>query len=182
MRKLFFLLSVSSCLLLTACSTVMEYIPGVYTLDIQQGNMVDQDMIDQLKPNMTKRQVLYIMGSPMLIDAFHQKRWEYLYSKQVADVREQKRISLYFDGDILVGVQGDFRPDSQGTKNVKETTLELPPRDLEKTLLEKVAGLLVSEPERKVQDSKPDEGDKAKTEPVTKAKTDAVTVEQKTRP
>lgn len=159
MRKLFFPFLALSCLTLTACSTVLENLPGVYTLEIQQGNMVDQDMIDQLRPKMSKKQVLYIMGSPMLVDVFHQKRWDYLYSKQVdGEAREQKRISLYFDGDTLTGIQGDFRPDSQAAKKIKETTVDVPERDLEKTLWEKIVWLFSDEPERKTVGSNPDTG------------------------
>jgi outer membrane protein assembly factor BamE len=162
MRKLLFLLSIVVSLTLTACSTILNNIPGVYTLEIQQGNMVDQDMIDQLKPNMTKRQVLYIMGSPMLVDAFHQKRWDYLYSKRVAgDAREQKRVSLYFDGEILTGIQGDFRPDSQAGKTIKETTVDVPARDLEKTLWETIQWLFNSEPERKTVENNAETNEKS---------------------
>ena len=175
MRNLFFSLTMLVSLTLTACSSILNDIPGVYTLDIQQGNMVDQDMIDQLKPNMTKRQVLYIMGSPMLVDAFHQKRWDYLYSKRIAgDTREQKRVSLYFEGDILTGVQGDFRPDPQAAKVVKETTVDVPARDLEKTLWETIVWLFSSEPERKVVETNPD-ADKKDT-------STSKPVEQKTDP
>lgn len=104
-------------------------------------------MVDQLKPNMTKRQVLYIMGSSMLVDVFHQKRWDYLYSEQLdGEPRKQKRLSLFFDGDILSSIQGDFRP----TKNKiasksEETTVDVPVRNLEKTLWEKITGIFSSD-------------------------------------
>ena len=114
----------------------MDNIPGVYSIDIEQGNIINQDMIDQLRPKMTKRQVLYIMGSSMLVDVFHQKRWDYLYSEQPGgEPRRQKRLSLFFDGDELIGVQGDFRPSSLPvmTKSY-DTTIEVPKRDLDKTL------------------------------------------------
>ena len=121
----------------------MNNLPGVYTLDIHQGNIINQELIDQLRPKMTKRQVLYIMGSSMLVDVFHQKRWDYLYSEQLGGgERKQKRLSLFFDGDELISVQGDFKLSSQPVaKKSKETTLEIPPRDLDKTLWEKIAGL-----------------------------------------
>jgi outer membrane protein assembly factor BamE len=121
----------------------MNNLPGVYTLDIHQGNIINQELIDQLRPKMTKRQVLYIMGSSMLVDVFHQKRWDYLYSEQLGgEERKQKRLSLFFDGDKLIGVQGDFKLSSQAVaKKSKETTLEIPPRDLDKTLWEKITGL-----------------------------------------
>lgn len=147
MKKSLIPLVTASLLTLPACSTILSNLPGIYTLDIEQGNIIDQDMIDQLRPNMTKRQVLYIMGSPMLADVFHQKRWDYLYSDQPEDgPRVQKRLSLFFNDDNLVGVQGDFKPSALPViKESKETTVDLPKRDLDKTLSEKFSGLLSDE-------------------------------------
>lgn len=138
---------------LSSCSTTLNNLPGVYSLEIQQGNVINQEMIDQLRPNMTQRQVLYIMGSPMLIDVFHKNRWDYLYSEQLeGQPRVQKRISLYFNGDQLVGVQGDFKPSTVPViAESKETTMDLPKRDLEKTMLEKITSLFDDEPETRPQ-------------------------------
>lgn len=142
-RYIFCILAVAASLTLASCTTILTNLPGVYSVDVQQGNMVDQAMIDQLRPNMNKRQVLYIMGSPMLIDFFHQKRWDYLYSAQVdGGDRQQKRISLFFDNDQLIGVQGDFKPSTVPViKTSDETTVDVPKRDLEKTLWEMITGL-----------------------------------------
>ncbi len=87
-------------------------IPGVYKIDIQQGNVVTQDMIDQLRPGMTRRQVRFVMGSPLITDTFHPDRWDYLYSiKPGGGERLQERVSLVFDrNDQLVGLSGDFLP------------------------------------------------------------------------
>ena len=130
-------------ILATGCSTIMSNLPGVYTIDVLQGNMIDQDSIDQLRPNMTKRQVMYILGSPMIADTFHERRWDYLYSEQRSGGdRLQKRISLYFNGDSLVGVQGDIRPSTLPVvKPSGETTVELPKREFDKSMREKVTGL-----------------------------------------
>ena len=86
--------------------------PGVYKIDIQQGNVVTQDMIDQLRPGMTRRQVRFIMGNPLLTDTFHANRWDYLYSMQPGGrQRLQERVSLSFDdNDQLAGLAGDFLP------------------------------------------------------------------------
>ncbi len=86
--------------------------PGVYKIDIQQGNVVTQDMIDQLRPGMTRRQVRFIMGNPLLTDTFHADRWDYLYSLQPGGgERQQERVSLIFNGnDQLVSLAGDFMP------------------------------------------------------------------------
>ena len=86
--------------------------PGVYKIDVQQGNVVTQDMIDQLRPGMTRRQVRFIMGNPLLVDTFHPNRWDYLYSLQPGGgERQQERISILFNGsDQLAGLSGDFMP------------------------------------------------------------------------
>ncbi len=81
----------------------------VYKLDIQQGNVVTQEMVDKLKPGMTRAQVRYVLGTPLVQDAFHQNRWDYFYSfKKGADgVAESRRLTLLFNGDVLQSVQGD---------------------------------------------------------------------------
>lgn len=144
MRKSLFSLGLLASLTLVSCSTIMNYIPGVYTIDIQQGNIIDQAMVDQLRPGMNKRQVLYIMGSPMLDDVFHKNRWDYLYSdKHDGDDRVQKQLSLFFENDQIVSIQGDFRPSAvPAPKASAETTVDVPKRDLDKTLWEKITRLI----------------------------------------
>lgn len=102
-------LSLAVLLSLSACST--DKIPGVYRIDIQQGNDVTQEMINQLEPGMTKNQVAYVMGTPLLIDTFHPNRWDYIYSYQPGgDDREQRRITLLFDGEEkLSHIEGNTR-------------------------------------------------------------------------
>ncbi len=86
--------------------------PGVHKIDIQQGNVITQDMVDQLRPGMTTRQVRFIMGTPLITDTFHSNRWDYLYSIQTGGgIRQQERISLIFDDNQeLLGLAGDFFP------------------------------------------------------------------------
>lgn len=144
MRSAFYLSLVLSSPLVVSCSNALDNLPGIYHIDIQQGNIVDQDMIDQLRPNMTERQVLYILGSPMLVDTFHQKRWDYLYSIQPGgEDRQQKKISIFFNENNLVsGIQGDFRPSSDPVnKPSPEITVDVPKRDLELTMWQKIKGL-----------------------------------------
>ena len=143
MRKSLYYLSLLTSLTLASCSTILSYVPGVYSLEIKQGNIIDQSMIDQLRPNMSKRQVLYIMGSPMMNDVFHKNRWDYIYSDQPSgEDRVQKQVTLFFENDQIVGIQGDFRPGEVPViKTSGETTVDVPKRDLEKTLWEKITGL-----------------------------------------
>ena len=147
MRKSLFSLSLLTSLTLVSCSTILNNLPGVYKLEIQQGNIIEQSMVDQLRPGMNKRQVVYIMGSPMLDDVFHKNRWDYLYyEKPDGEDKVQKQLSLYFENDQIVGVQGDFRPSSVPViKPSTETTVDVPKRDLDKTLWEKITGLFDSD-------------------------------------
>lgn len=141
MRKSILSLSLLS-LSLTSCSVVLNNLPYVYTIDVNQGNMIDQAMIDQLRPNMTKRQVLYVMGSPMLVDFFHQNRWDYVYSsKKGGEAREQKMISIFFENDQIKSIQGDLKPSTVPViKPSVDKMVDVPKRDLEKTLWEKMTG------------------------------------------
>jgi outer membrane protein assembly factor BamE len=97
------------CVLLSACNTGPLRFPGVYRIDIPQGNVMTQDMIDQLRPGLTKRQVNFIMGTPLIKDTFDQDRWDYLYSFQPGGKeRVQETLSLYFENDALTHFTGDF--------------------------------------------------------------------------
>jgi outer membrane protein assembly factor BamE len=144
MRSAFFCIFMVGVLPLISCTTVLNNLPGVYKIPIQQGNIIDQTMIDQIRPNMTERQVLYILGSPMLVDTFHQKRWDYLYSNQPSgEDRQQKKISVLFNDDGLVsGIQGDFKPSPEPVaKPSEETTVDVPKRDIELTMWQKIKSM-----------------------------------------
>ena len=83
--------------------------PLLHKIDIQQGNIIDQKMLNKLKPGMNKKQVKFIMGTPVLIDPFHNERWEYIYSFQEGGtVREQRHITLHFENDKLAYISGDI--------------------------------------------------------------------------
>lgn len=171
MRSVFFCIVLLSSLLLPSCSYILNNLPGVYTIPIQQGNIVDQKMIDQLRPNMTERQVLYILGSPMLVDTFHQKRWDYLYSNQPSgEDRQQKKVSILFnEANQVAGIQGDFKPsETPVVKPSEETTVDVPKRDIERTMWQKIKGLfgfdVIDDAPKKDPDAKPvDSGSQLKT-------------------
>ena len=107
----FILIFISLCLL-CACSRSYDggfNAPLLHKIDIQQGNVIDQEMLNQLKPGMDKKQVKFIMGTPVLIDPFHNERWEYIYSFQEGgSVREQRHITLHFENDKLAYISGDI--------------------------------------------------------------------------
>ena len=85
--------------------------PGVYRINVEQGNIITQDMVDQLRPGMTKRQVIFVMGTPLVRDPFHQDRWDYVYNYQPGGgTRGQERLSVFFANDQLINFTGDFVP------------------------------------------------------------------------
>ena len=92
-------------LVLSACS-----FPGVYRIDIPQGNIITQEMVDQLRPGLTKRQVNFIMGTPLIRDTFDQDRWDYVYSFQPGGgERAQERVTMFFENGVLTHFTGDFQ-------------------------------------------------------------------------
>lgn len=93
-------------------TTWLERIPIVYRPDIQQGNIVTQEAVNKLEPGMSKRQVRFVLGTPMLADAFHQDRWDYIYTLTEGwGEREQKNLTVYFEQDSLIKIEGDLRPE-----------------------------------------------------------------------
>jgi outer membrane protein assembly factor BamE len=91
----------------TGCSGL--WVPTFYRIDIRQGNYVDQQTVDQLRPGMTKREVQFLMGTPLLADPFHLDRWDYVYYFLHKDKQgEERRISLFFEGDSLARIDTDI--------------------------------------------------------------------------
>tara|TARA_R110002072_G_scaffold284396_2_gene448412 strand:+ start:5144 stop:5503 length:360 start_codon:yes stop_codon:yes gene_type:complete len=97
---------------LAACSSIpVPQFPGVYKIAIAQGNIITQEMIDQLEPGMTRRQVIFVMGTPLVRDPYDQDRWDYVYNYQPGGgERGQERVTLYFENEQLVRFNGDFEP------------------------------------------------------------------------
>lgn len=96
---------------LNGCSWLQ--FPGVYRLEIQQGNIITQDMVDQLKPGMTKRQVNFVLGTALIQDSFEQDRWDYYYSVRDSDGKTSKeKFTVFFENDQLTHFTGDYQPSS----------------------------------------------------------------------
>ncbi|HFQ13854.1 MAG TPA: outer membrane protein assembly factor BamE [Gammaproteobacteria bacterium] len=87
---------------------------SVYKIDVQQGNTLDPEQIAQLKTGMTRRQVLFVLGSPMLRDPFHPDRWDYPFSfKPGGKKMVVQHLSLFFEGDKLVRIDNQLLPPEQ---------------------------------------------------------------------
>lgn len=87
--------------------------PTIYKIDIRQGNYIDQEMIDRLRPGMTRRQVQFVLGTPLISDPFHQDRWDYLYRFKSGDGEIiQRHVTLYFEGERLARIENEMGPRS----------------------------------------------------------------------
>jgi outer membrane protein assembly factor BamE len=83
----------------------------VHRIDIQQGNYVTQDLVDRLKPGMTKAEVKGLLGTPLLADPFHGDRWDYYFSNVAGRrARETATLSVFFKDEKLVSFAGGGRP------------------------------------------------------------------------
>ena len=81
----------------------------VYRIDIQQGNLLDDEIIDQVELAMTRSQVQFLLGTPMIADSFHQDRWDYTYYFRRGRSRniEQRWFIVYFEDDEVVRIDRD---------------------------------------------------------------------------
>jgi outer membrane protein assembly factor BamE len=105
---LFRILAITIALSLSACSS------WVYRIDIPQGNFLEQKDIDKLQIGMNKEQVKFVLGSPVIQDAFNNDTWHYVYSLKSGrseDLNIQKKFILHFDNDLLTSADGDFKLD-----------------------------------------------------------------------
>ncbi|MFQ3171654.1 MAG: outer membrane protein assembly factor BamE [Oleispira sp.] len=118
-----------SFLFISACS-----VPEVYKLTVQQGNIVSQEMIDELKVGMTKRQVAYVMGTPLIRSPFQQDRWDYLYTLERRDeIVKDYKVTVFFEDEIYTRLEGevpqDEAPESQQEvleDNKEKNLLDIP--------------------------------------------------------
>lgn len=138
-------------LLSAACSNYSANLPSIkpYKMDVQQGNVVTPKMMMQLRPGMTKAQVRFVMGTPLITDSFHADRWDYVYRMQKdGKLIESRRVILEFENDQLKRVRGDVipaasdadavaaaKPASQAPRVLKPAVTE-PPK--EKGMLDKL--------------------------------------------
>ena len=102
-------------LMLAGCSWLPSWVPnpGVYKLDVNQGNYITQDQVDRLKVGLTRQQVRGALGTPMLTDAFHANRWDYPYEfNRQGRTLEHRQLTVYFVDDKVARWEGDEMPPS----------------------------------------------------------------------
>ncbi len=99
------------------CAALLGGCGVIYKPDVQQGNLLDAKNVQQLKPGMSKQQVVALLGTPSVTSPFAQSRWDYVATMQKRGGKILERtLTLYFDNDTLARTDGDF---------LKETPQEL---------------------------------------------------------
>ena len=146
MRKLLIFITTLATFATTGCSSfregassvadvipnALDRAPFVYRPVIQQGNVVKQEQVNELLPGMSKRQVRFLLGTPMLDDVFHANRWDYVYTIGVGSRPEEiRRLTVFFQEDRLVRITGDIRPqpESEREQKPKEVVVTVPDWD-----------------------------------------------------
>lgn len=81
----------------------------VYQANISQGNLFEQEELEQIKVGMTSSQVRFLLGTPMVDDPFHKERWDYIYFLKIGrgDAVSKRWLSIYFDGDNVTKIIND---------------------------------------------------------------------------
>jgi outer membrane protein assembly factor BamE len=91
------------------CGLAAAACSPIYKLDIQQGNLLSKNLVDSLKPGMTKHQVTLVMGSPSVVSPFDTNRWDYVSTQRHGNGRmATKDLTLHFEGDALSRIEGDY--------------------------------------------------------------------------
>ncbi|WP_081686729.1 outer membrane protein assembly factor BamE [Chitinilyticum litopenaei] len=108
-------------LLLGGCGAVNVLSP--YKIDVPQGNEVTADQVAQLKAGMSRGQVRFLLGTPLLTDPFHADRWDYVQSNAKGGrLLEQHAFTVFFEGDTLVRWQGSTLPADPNSRFSKAAT------------------------------------------------------------
>ena len=131
-------LLVAAVVLAPGCTRLSELpVPGLYRLDIRQGNALDDTALAKLEVGMPRSRVLHLLGSPAVDDVFHPDRWEYLYSfAPGGEESEWRRITLHFEENRLTRIEGELPPaDAAPTEPEAAKVVRVPPRPAEKGFL-----------------------------------------------
>ena len=107
-----FLCACAACAVFAGCSQLPRF--GVYKLDINQGNYITQDQVEKIKVGQTRLQVRQVLGTPLLSDAFHANRWDYVYLfERQGKLIEQTRLTIYFVDEKVARWENGELPPSQ---------------------------------------------------------------------
>lgn len=124
MQKISFIFITS--LLVSSISGCSNFkFPWVYQLRIQQGSYIEQDMINQLEKGMSKSQVQYVMGTPIIQDTFNTDRWDYYFNiKRGGDTIKEYHYIMQFEDSKLLSWNGTYETTADIKKQEQEEVLE----------------------------------------------------------
>jgi outer membrane protein assembly factor BamE len=139
----------AACLVVSACGSFDRATQGIagaitpYKVEIVQGNFVSREQVSALKPGMSRQQVRDILGTPLIADAFHRDRWDYVFTirRQGVDPQEHK-LAVYFNGDEFVRADGDPMPseaDFVATLDNRRKGAAIPPLEASEDKLKQFA-------------------------------------------
>jgi outer membrane protein assembly factor BamE len=120
-----------------------------YKVEVVQGNFVSKEQVQALRPGISRQQVRDVLGTPLIADAFHSDRWDYVFTLKRNGVQEQaRRLTLYFKGEALERFEGDEMPSEaefvatldNKRKNAKVPVLEASEESLNKASTAAPAG------------------------------------------
>lgn len=98
----------------TSMSSVTGWAPtflGPYRPDVHQGNIITQEMVDQLRQGMTREQVRFMLGTPLLVSDFHKDRWDYpYYLNPLKGQVQHRRLTIYFKDNKVERFYSDEMP------------------------------------------------------------------------
>ncbi|GAB4473750.1 MAG: outer membrane protein assembly factor BamE [Burkholderiaceae bacterium] len=111
------LLAAAALCVLAGCESVRSWTPTFlkpYRPDVQQGNVITKEMVDQLRPGMSREQVRFLLGTPLLTSIFHQDRWDYVYrlARGSGDVQARKLVVFFKDNRLDRFESDDMPPEA----------------------------------------------------------------------
>lgn len=110
--------------LLAGCTAMQGFSLRPYRMNIQQGNFLEAEDVDQIEIGMTRNQVRFLIGTPMVADPFNVERWDYVFFFKVGRTREEisNRLTIWFEADRVVRID---RPDNlQESKQAREASFD----------------------------------------------------------
>lgn len=120
---------------LAGCESIRSWTPPLiqpYRPDVQQGNVVTQEMVEQLRQGMSREQVRFLLGSPMLTSVFHANRWDYVYHlrRGRGNETETRRLTVEFKDNRLETFRADEMPPERLADNLilGRDASKLPPK------------------------------------------------------
>jgi outer membrane protein assembly factor BamE len=112
-------------LILAACSSIKVPSLSPYRIDVQQGNALEQESVEKLKPGLSRSQVRFLLGTPLLVDPFHTNRWDYVYNyRKAGKLSEERRLVLFFDGDVLARIEAEGFPPKETAPEAKPAVVD----------------------------------------------------------